>query len=211
MPVLLGEFGIPFDLADGRAYRTGDFGAQLAALDRSFLAVEDNLLSCTLWNYTADNANAHGDGWNGEDFSIFSRDQQNDPGDINSGGRALQAAVRPYPQAVAGKPLRLSFDLRRRVFEFEFRHDPAVAAPTEIFVPEIQYPRGCRVEVSDGMAEIDRQRQKVIYRHGVERREHWLKIMPPYRVRGERLLASTPAAACRARRHRRGCARHADC
>lgn len=176
MPVLLGEFGIPFDLAGGRAYRTGDFGAQISALDRSFRAVEDNRLSCTLWNYTEDNTNARGDGWNGEDFSIFSRDQQSDPHDINSGGRALRAIVRPYPRAVAGELLRLTFDLRRRLFEFEFRHDPAVTAPTEIFLPELQYGDGCRVEVSDGTFEIDRPRQKLTYRHDTERREHWVRI-----------------------------------
>lgn len=183
MPVLLGEFGIPFDLADGRAYRTGDFGAQIRALDRSFRAVEDNLLSCALWNYTEDNTHGRGDGWNGEDFSIFSRDQQRDPHDINSGGRGLRAIVRPYPRAVAGEPLRLTFDLRHRVFEFKFRHDPAVTEPTEIFVPELQYPRGYRVEVSDGTFEIDRSRQRVTYRHGSEGRgagrdEHWVRIRP---------------------------------
>ena len=43
-------------------------------LDRSVNAVEENLLSYTLWNYTADNTNAHGDQWNGEDLSTFSTD-----------------------------------------------------------------------------------------------------------------------------------------
>mgnify|MGYP000885897098 CR=1 FL=1 len=178
MPVLLAEFGIPFDLAHGRAYRTGDFGAQIKALDRSFRAVEDNLLSCALWTYTADNTNARGDGWNGEDFSIFSRDQQDEPGDMDSGGRALRAIVRPYGRAIAGEPLRLSFDMRRRVFEFEFRHDPAVTCPTEIFVPHLQYGQGFRVEVSDGSVEIDRPRQLVIYRHDAGLGEHWVRITP---------------------------------
>jgi len=183
MPVLLAEFGIPFDLNHGRAFSTGDFSAQIKALDRSFRAVEDNLLSCTLWNYTADNTNARGDGWNGEDFSIFSRDQRDEPGDINSGGRALDAVVRPYPRAIAGVPLRLSFDVKRRVFEFEFRHDPALTAPTEIFVPRLQYGQGFRVEVSDGSVEIDLPRQLVIYRHDAEHRgakpgEHWMRITP---------------------------------
>ncbi len=181
MPVLLGEFGIPFDLDDKKAYDTGDFGAQIRALDRSFRSVEENLLSCTLWNYTADNTNAHGDGWNGEDFSIFSRDQQDDPADINSGGRALQAVVRPYPLAVAGEPLRMAFDLKRRTFTFEFRHDPQVVAPTEIFVPALQYPDGYRVAVSDGTFEQDRGRQRLIYRHGLERRQHVITISPAHR------------------------------
>ena len=104
-PVLLGEFGIPFDLDHGRAYRTGDFRAQVAALERSFRAIEANLLDCAIWNYAADNTNARGDLWNGEDLSIFSRDQQDDPMDPDSGGRGLRALVRPYPRATAGTPL----------------------------------------------------------------------------------------------------------
>lgn len=191
MPVLLAEFGIPFDLAHGRAYRTGDFRAQIKALDRSFRAVEDNLLSCMLWNYTADNTNAHGDGWNGEDFSIFSRDQGDELGDINSGGRALAAVVRPYPRAIAGEPLWLSFDMRRRVFEFAFRHDPAVTVPTEIFVPHLQYRQGFQVEVSDGVVEVDRPRQLVIYRHVAERRKAKGRGAEP----GEHRVRITPAGA----------------
>ena len=167
-PVLLGEFGIPFDL-------TGD---RVGALDRSFRAIEDNLLSCTLWNYTPDNTHAHGDGWNGEDLSIFSRDEQADPGDIHSGGRALRAAVRPYPRATAGEPLRIAFDLHRRIFDFEFRHDPQVTAPTEIFVPEIQYPGGYRVDVSDGTFDREPARQLLIYRHNPGCREHKVQISP---------------------------------
>ncbi len=168
MPVLLGEFGIPFDLE----------GDPIKALDRSFRAVEDNLLSCTLWNYTPDNTRAHGDAWNGEDLSIFSREGQDDPGDINSGGRGLRAVVRPYPRATAGEPLRVAFDIRRRIFEFEFRHDPDINAATEIFVPVLQYLDGYQVEVSDGAAEKEPARQVLIYRHDPERREHWLRISP---------------------------------
>ena len=89
IPTLIGEFGIPFDLDDKEAYHSGDFSKQEQALERSFRAVEDNLLSCTLWNYTPDNTNSRGDLWNDEDFSIFCRDQQVNPGDLNSGGRAL--------------------------------------------------------------------------------------------------------------------------
>jgi hypothetical protein len=178
VPVLLGEFGIPFDLDEKKAYCSRDFSAQTVALDRSFRAMEDNLLNCTLWNYTADNTNAHGDGWNGEDLSIFSRDQQEDPRNIDSGGRALRAVVRPYPCVTAGELLRLTFDMAGRVFEFEFRHDPQVIAPTEIFVPRFQYPQGYRAEVSDGTVEIDEAQQKLIYRHSTEYRKHRLRISP---------------------------------
>ncbi len=164
-PVLIGEFGIPFDLQGKKAYRTGDFGKQIRAMNRSLRALEDTLLSGTLWNYTADNTNEHGDQWNGEDLSIFSRDQQTDPGDIHSGGRALPAIIRPYARAVAGEPLRMAFDYKSRVFTFAFRHDAAVTAPTELFVPNYQYPRGYAVEVSDGTVEIDREQQVLRYHH----------------------------------------------
>ncbi|MBK8050290.1 MAG: cellulase family glycosylhydrolase [Anaerolineales bacterium] len=177
-PVLLGEFGIPFDMHDRAAYRTGDFSAQVRAMDRSMRAVEDALLSGTIWNYDAQNTNAHGDGWNGEDLSIFSRDQQHDPTDIHSGGRALPAVVRPYARAVAGEPLKMSYDFRSRTFEFRFRHDPRVTAPTEVFVPTYAYPDGCRVTISDGRYELDQVEQKLLYWYDLASTEHTLQIHP---------------------------------
>ncbi len=177
-PVLLGECGIPFDLDEKKAYRGGGWQSQLYAADRTMRALEDTLLSFTWWNYTADNSNARGDQWNDEDLSIFSRDQQVDPADIHSGGRALPALVRPYPRATAGTPLRLSFDMRSRILEFSFRHDPAVTAPTEILVPGYQYPQGFEVEVSDGAYEVDAERQLVVYRHGDEQQEHTVRVRP---------------------------------
>jgi hypothetical protein len=72
----------------------------------------------------------------------------------------------------------MSFDIRHRIFEFEFRHDPNVAAPTELFVPNLQYPEGCRVEVSDGRYEIHQEQQTLVYRHSTGRREHTLRVSP---------------------------------
>jgi hypothetical protein len=177
-PVLIGESGIAFDMQDKRAYRTGDFRSQIRAMDRLLRAFEDTLLSVTLWNYTADNTNAHGDGWNDEDLSLFSRDQQRDPADVNSGGRALEAVVRPYARAAAGAPLRMRFDLPTRKFEFAFRHDPHVDAPTEIFVPRYQYPRGYAVELSDGSYEERPDEQLLLYRHTPNREIHTIRIRP---------------------------------
>jgi hypothetical protein len=151
---------------------------QLKALDRSFRAFEDALMSGALWNYTADNTNAHGDLWNDEDLSIFSRDQQRDPNDIHSGGRALGAVVRPYARATAGEPLRMRFDRRRRTFDFEFRHTPRLSAPTELFVPDYQYPDGYTVAMSDGRCETRPETQTLIYYHTTERDVHTLHIKP---------------------------------
>jgi hypothetical protein len=118
----------------------------------------------------------HGDRWNHEDLSIFSRDQQTHPQDIHSGGRALEAVVRPYARAVAGELLHMTFDIKRKVFEFEFRHDTTIAAPTELFVPNYQYPRGYAIEISDGSYEIDRERQVVVYRHSETRDVHKIRV-----------------------------------
>jgi len=176
-PVLLGEFGIPFDLNDGRAYRTGDFSAQEKVLDRTMRALEDALLSGTIWNYTADNTNAHGDLWNGEDLSIFSRDQMKTGDDARySGGRALAAAIRPYARAVAGEPLSMSFDRRRRRFEFSFYHAPEVDAATEIFVPRLHFGRGCVVQVSDGHYTLDEAAETLHYIHDPAQAIHTLRI-----------------------------------
>ena len=57
-PTHIGEFGISFDLRKGKAFRGGDFRLAARAVDRTFRALEDNLLSATLWDYTADNTNA---------------------------------------------------------------------------------------------------------------------------------------------------------
>ena len=175
-PTLLGEVGIPFDMQGKRAFASGDFRPQVRALNRTFRAIEDNLLSCTLWNYTSDNTNSRGDQWNDEDLSLFSRDQQIDKGCLDSGGRALEAAVRPYPRAVAGDPLGVAFEPRSGAFEFTMRDDPGVSAPTEVFVPELQYPGGPLVSVSDGSWEYQPAEQVLVFRHGREGREHRLRL-----------------------------------
>jgi hypothetical protein len=53
-PCVLTEFGIPYDMDDKAAYKTGDYSSQSAALDANYYAVESSLLEGHfLWNYTA--------------------------------------------------------------------------------------------------------------------------------------------------------------
>ncbi len=177
IPTLIGEFGIPFDLDDKSAYQTGDFSTHTYALDLYYDAMDANLLNCTIWNYTADNTNERGDLWNDEDLSIFSRDQR-DSDDIHSGGRGLDAIVRPYARKIAGEPLRMSFDLPTKVFELEFRHDPNVTALTEIFVPDYQYPNGYAVELSDGTYHMDTNAMTLCIMYSNERETHTVRIRP---------------------------------
>lgn len=177
-PTVIGEIGVPFDAGVPGALTRRAARRQESILDRSFAAVDDSLVSCMIWNYTAANTNERGDGWNGEDFSIWSADQGRDPDDPDRGGRALRAVVRPYPIATAGEPLRLSFDRRRRILRYTFRHDPAVPESTEIFIPPLQYPYGYRVWMTDGTFLKDENRHVLRYTHTLGRPAHTLIIRP---------------------------------
>src|SRR5579872_2187265 len=144
-PTLIGECGIQFDLNGAEAYRAFHCGDRsdapwtphIIALDLMYNALDALLISSTQWNYTASNRNdlAIGDGWNQEDLSIFSRDQQTDSNDINSGGRALAGFVRPYALATQGTPRKMKFDRVTGLFDYTFEADPTAVGATEIFVP----------------------------------------------------------------------------
>jgi Glycoside hydrolase family 5 C-terminal domain/Cellulase (glycosyl hydrolase family 5) len=166
LPLLVGELGVPFDLRGGPT-------RQRPAMDRTLTAVEDAGVSATLWNYTPDHTQARGDGWNGEDLSIFSRDST-EP----DGGRALEAVVRPRPLALAGTALRYGFELRTRRFELSLRHDPSVTAPSELFVPRLHYPQGARFALSAGRVEYDPDLQLAAWTHPPAPGPHTLVITP---------------------------------
>jgi len=155
-PALIGEFGIPYDIDEGDAYRQWAAGRRDVAiwakhekaLELMYDALDELLLNSTQWNYTASNRNdlMIGDGWNQEDLSIFSRDQQDDAADLDSGGRAVDGFCRPYVQRTQGRLRRLRFDAAARTVEVEFDADPGIAAPTEIYLPLRRFPRGAAVE-----------------------------------------------------------------
>ncbi len=178
MPVLIGETGIAYDMQKGKAYNTGDFTAQTKAMARLIRALEKNFLNFTLWNYTADNTNERGDGWNGEDLSIFSLSQQQDPQDINSGGRALEALVRPWPRKVAGEPVKIKYNLKSKKFSFRFRQEPGLDQATEIFIPAYSYPHGFQLWVSDGSFSIDTAATLVHWQPNPSKDVHTIRISP---------------------------------
>ncbi|HOO73388.1 MAG TPA: cellulase family glycosylhydrolase [Spirochaetota bacterium] len=155
-PTLIGEFGIPFDMHKRKAYEkfsrgrrgSGIWKRHILALDLMYRAMDENLVSSTQWNYAAGNRNDPnvGDRWNQEDLSIFSRDQQDNSGDINSGGRALEGFARPFAPRVQGETVSMAFDRGRKLFTVKFIAEPEIEAPTEIFVPAVQFPRGFTVD-----------------------------------------------------------------
>ncbi|KAE9981981.1 hypothetical protein BLS_006733 [Venturia inaequalis] len=74
-PCVFSEIGIPYDMDDKYAYKTGNYSSQIAAMDANHFAIE----GCggngfTLWVYVAINTHHWGDHWNGEDLSIHSKD-----------------------------------------------------------------------------------------------------------------------------------------
>ncbi|HVP29198.1 MAG TPA: cellulase family glycosylhydrolase [Myxococcota bacterium] len=161
LPVLVGELGIPYEMNAGEAYRSGDYRKHELVLDATYRALDETFLSSTQWNYTADNSHAHGDGWNREDLSIFSPDDVRDPTDLDSGGRATRAFVRPYGMRFAGQPLRMAFDLVTGRFELELESDAAQRAPTLVHVPRLHYGAAPRVVVSAGIVRHDARVQRL--------------------------------------------------
>ena len=146
MPCLLGEFGLPFDLNNKKAYKTGDYRQHERALSLYYDGIDENLLGSTIWNYTADNNNLEGDHWNGEDLSIVSSPVAGSPLEA----RAMGGWLRPYPMATAGIPLKFNWCREKAAFCFRFRADPCIQAPTEIFVPSQWFPVDLSVSITAG-------------------------------------------------------------
>jgi len=150
-PTLIGEFGLHYDLKNNNAYqkyreeKDKVWKTHVKALDMYYNALDENLLHATQWNYTSDNNNKWGDLWNLEDLSIFSRDQQLNLENINSGGRAIRGFCRPYCVSCAGKPLKMEFNIKDKEFIFEFKADKSIKEPTLIYVPKIHYPNGYKL------------------------------------------------------------------
>ncbi|MCH8686356.1 hypothetical protein [Pedomonas mirosovicensis] len=155
-PVLVGEFGIPYNFDEGESYEAwarGERGPhvwrkQIEALDLMYDAMDELLLSCAQWNYTVTNSNDPriGDGWNQEDLSIWSRDQMDGRNDPDAGGRAIEGFCRPYVRRTQGRLLMMRFSRTSRMFRCVLMGNPSVRGPTEIYVPRIQYPNGFIIE-----------------------------------------------------------------
>ncbi len=183
MPVVLGEFGAPFNLNGiGEARRSG-YEVTATVLDTSYEALERMFQSQFVWGYTPDNTYARGDGWNHEDFSLFNPDQA---------PRAERAWNRPYARAMSGRPISTHFYSDYHPFdtvagvpnperEFEVRYGfRESSAPTEIFVPVLQYPEGFYVWLSDGEAWFDPSSSILFHSSSGESPgvEHVVRLLP---------------------------------
>ena len=164
IPTLIGEFGLCYDLNKKAAYKTikknpkKAWKKHITLLNMYYNAMDSLLLNSTQWVYSAANCNEWGDLWNLEDYSIFSKDQQLNSHDINSGARAIEGFCRPHFIHCAGIPLKSEFNLKKRSFHFEFDGDLSIKAPTIVYIPEIQYPKGYEITISEG--EIKKEQDK---------------------------------------------------
>jgi hypothetical protein len=123
VPMVLGEIGIPFDMAP-KSWEE--------ALDASLSACEANLVPYTLWTYAWENTTKYGDGWNKEDLSIVTTV------DGVCQVRAWRAAVRPFPRRIVGVVLESRFDMYTTTYHltFDCNHPDKV----EIVLPGLHYP-----------------------------------------------------------------------
>jgi hypothetical protein len=166
VPVVFGEFGTYFNYNGIEASLASDYEISSEILNNYYESFEKLFLHRMLWNLSADNTKENGDGWNYEDFSIVGPDLA---------PRSELAWCRPTPLAMSGKPVAVSFNSDFHYYdpekgipdpwrEFHLSFESKESdMPTEIFVPEYQYPDGFYVWLSDGWALYDHARHTLYF------------------------------------------------
>jgi hypothetical protein len=150
IPRLIGETGIPFDM--NRHYQRGlrHYRQQTEMLDVMCQAMERNLLSYTLWNYTPENRSHRGGGdlWNGECFSVYSEADRAGTS-MYAGTRAREGWIRPHAFKVAGRPIEARYLKDQGIYRLTYEAadtQEELGRLTEIFVPK--YLRIERIKVT---------------------------------------------------------------
>ncbi|KAK3812445.1 MAG: glycoside hydrolase superfamily, partial [Linnemannia gamsii] len=202
-PVLIGETGLHFDVGLNKSQQAGNIRTEDGSTNSSSSTRLDRTLAhYTLWNYTIENTKQFGDGWNGEDLSLYSSptaamaaDETLHP--LDRGGRAVEQFCRPYPVTTVGQPTKFLFDRHFGTFRLWTRTDEKQeqeeqqdqeqkqsegAMKSEIYVPQLHFPDGPTgnvVAVSDGTWEWDTERQSLFWTYGSTSPiggEHWLQV-----------------------------------
>ena len=150
-PFFLGEVGIPW---------LGTIEHTSKALESTMSAVDSSFLSAlTLWNYNPHHTIDKGDGWNLEDFSIWSP----------SLSFRMPNAVRPYVMVLAGKPVSVQWNPfeSNKPFTLVFDTTDTRSNASIIFVPEMHYRRSSLLMWASDGGELrhDWTHQIVEYRH----------------------------------------------
>ncbi|WVQ85927.1 hypothetical protein IAT38_008095 [Cryptococcus sp. DSM 104549] len=156
VPVIFGECGVPMDLNNEQALKTGDWKWQERMMDALISAMEGALVGFNLWTYNPSNRDDIGDDWNAENFSWYSEHNRSkalkkneDSTDLSAGARLLDVIVRPYAIATAGTPLSMTYNAETNLYTHRWRSPlrtssdpPALSEVTEIFLPSRIYRAG---------------------------------------------------------------------
>ena len=184
-PVGLGEFGTYYNFGGIEKSVEQDYIISSLVINPYYEAFEELLLHRFLWCYSPENTSSNGEGWNREDFSLL---------DFNQQPRSWQAYSRTVPRFASGRIRSMHFhsplhyfeeytDKTTPFLEFEMEMDAReVSAPTEIFVPPLQYVDGFYVYVSDGTCQFDSKRHILYWRPSNDDPGsiHSIRIRPPY-------------------------------
>ncbi|MDP3891549.1 cellulase family glycosylhydrolase [Nocardioides sp.] len=114
----------------------------IRAIEIDAAVADEHLMGWTHWAYKRWNDPTTADGNQG----LFTDDA--DPTTVKQD--KLRTLVRTYAQRTAGIPETMRFDTGNGDFEFVYRPDPSITAPTEIFVSPLHYPEGWEVTVDNG-------------------------------------------------------------
>ncbi|OWZ36538.1 cytoplasmic protein [Cryptococcus neoformans AD2-60a] len=178
VPVIFGECGVPMDINNEEAFRTGDWKWQERSMDALISAMEGALMGFNLWTYNPANRDDIGDDWNAENFSWYSesnrtkllKNAEKSSDGLDVGARLLNVIVRPYPIATAGNPTSLAYDANACAFTYRFRSPLRVsaAAPTpeeytEIFLPRRVFRKESTewTVTAGGKVHVDWERERV--------------------------------------------------
>lgn len=117
-PLVVGEVGLPWTAR----------GDPLGYLRKALRVIDDVASGWFYWSYDP-----------GSWGPIYGSELKESP--------IVDILVQPYAMRVAGVPLRFAYDHENLRFSLEFRDDPRVTAPTEIFIPSRVYRDGWRYRV----------------------------------------------------------------
>lgn len=163
-----------FDNADARARRSGDalllseFGAtaDTSILDRITGYADRHMVSWQEWHYCGcDDPTTQGPG----DTQAIVKDLRKPPRGSNLFHAKLKALARPYPQAIAGTPIRFGFNPKTRVFKLVYTRKRVNGngsfsrGYTDVFVPKLQYRHEYSARISGGSITHDAALRQHLY------------------------------------------------
>lgn len=157
IPCLMTETGIPFDMDRKKAYQSGEYTSQTAALDALANGLEDLGMSHTYWSYCAIHSNEYGDYWNNEDLAFWSPEHHekvstaDDPHDERmktcyasaDGVRAPSAIIRPFLVSSKGVKTAVECDIHIPKYSLSLNLKDQTGlkdVPTIIYVPRWHFP-----------------------------------------------------------------------